>query len=62
MARMASFLDLCTGYSLSDVLIYLPINPEYNITLYYKFKFMIPQTLHGIVLDFIVSSEQFDVK
>ena len=62
MARMASFLDLCTGYSLSDILIYLSINPKYNIALYCKFEFILPITLHGIVLDFIVNSEQFDVK
>ena len=34
-----------------DVLIY-SINPKYNITLDYKFTFLIPQTLLGFALNF----------
>ena len=35
------------GYNLSDVLIYLPINPKYNIILCNKFTFLIISEFFG---------------
>ena len=51
----------CTGETLSDVLIYLLINPKYNIILYGKF-IVYNTSFAKDCSDLLIGAKQFDVK